>query len=63
LCVGWAVEFDVASNSKKPAGVWRRRAVVNPAIDSGRSVQAIAVRRHVGHMMMVMTVMEVDLHL
>jgi len=35
----------------------------NPAIDSGRSVQAIAVRRHVGHMMVVMTVMEVDLHL
>jgi len=30
---------------------------------SGRSVQAIAVRRHVGHMMVVMTVMEVDLHL
>jgi hypothetical protein len=35
----------------------------NPAVGSGRSAQAIAVRRHVRHMMMVMTMMEVDLHL
>jgi hypothetical protein len=35
----------------------------NPAFDSGRSVQAIAVRRHGHRMMMVMTMMEAGLHL
>ena len=55
---------EIASRSKKPAGVWRRRAVIDPAISSGRSVKAVAVRRH-GHpmMMVVMTMMAVDLHL
>jgi hypothetical protein len=29
---GWTVDFEDASRSKKPAGVWRRRAFVNPAL-------------------------------
>jgi hypothetical protein len=35
----------------------------NPAVDSGRSAQAIAVRRHVRPMMVVVTMMEVEVHL
>jgi hypothetical protein len=60
---GWTVDFEDASSSKKPAGVWRRRAFFNPAVGSGRSAQAIAVRRHVRPMMVVMTRMAVNLHL
>jgi hypothetical protein len=52
-----------AGRSKKPAGVWRRRAIVTSAIDSGLLAQAIAVRRHDRRTMVVMTMMEVELHL
>jgi hypothetical protein len=55
--------LEDAGRSKKPAGVWRRRAIVTSAVDSGLSAQAIAVRRHDRRMMVVMTMMEVELHL
>jgi DNA uptake protein ComE-like DNA-binding protein len=48
---------------KKPAGVDRRRAWVFLLDLSGRLLQAMAVRRHLGPVMMVMTVMAVALHL
>jgi len=56
---GWADR--VASKSKKPAGesaggLWFES-------DFGRSVEAVAVRRHDRLMMMVVTMMEVALHL
>jgi DNA uptake protein ComE-like DNA-binding protein len=47
---------------KKPAGVGRRRALVSVLDLSGRLLQAMAVRRHGGPMMM-MTEMAVALHL
>jgi len=55
--------FEDAGRSKKPAGVLRRRAIVTSAVESGLSAQAIAVRRHDRRMMVVMTMMEVELHL
>jgi hypothetical protein len=56
-------QVEDAGRSKKPAGVWRRRAIVTSAVESGLSAQAIAVRRHDRRMMVVMTMMEVELHL
>jgi len=47
---------------KKPAGLVRRRAWDSSDL-SGFSVQAMAVRRHGGSMMVVMAGMAVDLHL
>jgi hypothetical protein len=47
---------------KKPAGVFAGGLVILFDL-SGRLAQAIAVRRHGGPMMMVVTVMAVDLHL
>jgi hypothetical protein len=49
--------------NKKPACVGRRRAGVSFQISLADLVQAMAVRRHRGPMMMVVTVMAVDLHL
>jgi hypothetical protein len=54
--------LDFCLNAKKPAGFGRRRA--SGFFDlSGRLHQAIAIRRHGGSMMMVMTVMAAALHL
>lgn len=47
---------------KKPAGVFAGGLVVLFDL-SGRLAQAIAVRRHDGPVVMVVTVMAVDLHL
>jgi hypothetical protein len=47
---------------KKPAGLNRRRAWYLSDL-SGRLLQAIAIRRHGGPMMMVVTEMAVVLHL
>jgi hypothetical protein len=54
------IEFP--GNAKKPAGLVRRRAWDSSNL-SGFSVQAMAVRRHGGSMMVVMTVMAAALHL
>jgi hypothetical protein len=54
--------LDLCSSEKKPAGLGRRRA--SSFFDlSGRLHQAMAVRRHGGPVMVVVTVMAVDLHL
>jgi hypothetical protein len=50
-------------DAEKPASVGRRRAWVNLSISLAVSVQAMAVRRHGGSMMVVMTVLEAGLHL
>jgi hypothetical protein len=50
-------------DTKKPAGVDRRRAGVILFDLSGRLDQAMAVRRHGGSMMVVMAVMAEALHL
>jgi hypothetical protein len=48
---------------KKPAGFGRRRACVFLFDLSGRLLQAMAVRRHLCPMMMVVAVMAEALHL
>jgi hypothetical protein len=63
LGFGWSVVFEDAGRSKKPAGVCRRRASIKSAVETGLSAQAIAVRRHDRRMMVMMTMMEVALHL
>jgi hypothetical protein len=48
--------------TKKPTGIGRRRAWYLLDL-SGRLHQAMTARRHVAHMMMVVTGMAVALHL
>ena len=55
------MEFRLGG-AKKPAGLVRRRAWYLSDLD-GRLVQATAVRRHGGSMMVVVTVMAGALHL
>jgi hypothetical protein len=52
----------VRVETKKPAGIGRRRAWVFPDL-SGRLRQAMEVRRHGGRVVVVMTVMVAALHL
>jgi hypothetical protein len=52
----------VRVETKKPAGIGRRRAWVFPDL-SGRLRQAMEVRRHGGRVVAVMTVMVAALHL
>src|ERR1035438_6924560 len=63
-CLDFSVlVWSVCPSVKKPAGLSRRRALGVSLDLSGRLVQAMAVRRHGGSMMVMMTVMAVALHL